>query len=834
MADKIVTDKGTISLDIVDEIIKSNELRSSGEDYGYYYDKKTNRLEIGDVNAVTSNMYIDLNEQIQQGGVDTTEELKGLAGKATGIDVPPSGDIPIVTDLTGIRMPSKEKMASNVTSFLTKLGVPMDNSMFVGELLTDVNQSGMGILDATGIGELSELAEGFTKFQSGLASDDPKLALGGLAQTTLGAVGAYPFFKTLFDKASPKAKEALSGLATKAREYKSSQTPGTKLLSTDPTDPAVDAIIKLDELVNKPQGPELTGPSGELGFYSKALEETKKLQQKKGTGQQFRQMLKKAGVSDDEIEWSGLNIVLSKDKTTKKEIEDQLRLNKLEIREVVKDKLPEETQMSWEEPYRSSFVTDYETNKMYNLKSPNELKEGELPESQSANILPKNLMTPEEVFGPNYIDNRADELLDENSITGVTVNSNYTIEQARADALREFYDDPFIRIEDQNTGIVILGNDSTGYSIYPDMQSTKGEGAYKNAFKTLDYMRNPIPSLSEAKVQAQDIAIDKGLMSFGDEGMVRFSDDSYRLAGGENYREFVITSDRYDSFVGGPFRSDHFDESNVIGHFRTSDRTTLAGDKVLYIDEIQSDWGQKGREKGFKKSEEEMEEISQKRKDAQALVDKYTEQVKQTGKDLEGKELDEANQASNFLSKTQEFVLDNDRKIVKGPFVENTPKWTDLMVKRILAKAVEEGYDMVSFSPGYIQNMRWREPGLIKYYDDILVKRVTKIVDKLDDTAYGAGSEEIGQLNKNRGSKGFGRINLDDTDFDEIEERALKDTAKRSGEGKFFDFTKEQVFGPFSVRITNKLKEGVKKGQSLFALPVVAGTTAMTMEGDDG
>jgi len=251
VADKIVTDKGTISLDIVDEIIKSNELRSSGEDYGYYYDRKTKRLEIGDVNAVTSNMYSDLNEQIQQGGVDTTEELKGLAGKATGIDVPPSGDIPIVTDLTGIRMPSKEKMASNVTSFLTKLGVPMDNSMFVGELLTDVNQSGMGILDATGIGELSELAEGFTKFQSGLASDDPKLALGGLAQTTLGAVGAYPFFKTLFDKASPKAKEALSGLATKAREYKSSQTPGTKLLSTDPTDPAVDAIIKLDELVNK-------------------------------------------------------------------------------------------------------------------------------------------------------------------------------------------------------------------------------------------------------------------------------------------------------------------------------------------------------------------------------------------------------------------------------------------------------------------------------------------------------------------------------------------------------------------------------------------------------
>ena len=82
--------------------------------------------------------------------------------------------------------------------------------------------------------------------------------------------------------------------------------------------------------------------------------------------------------------------------------------------------------------------------------------------------------------------------------------------------------------------------------------------------------------------------------------------------------------------------------------------------------------------------------------------------------------------------------------------------------------------------------MRWKELNLIKYYDDILVNRVTKIVDKLDDTAYGAGNEQLGQLNKNRKSKGFGRINLDDTDFDEIEERAL-DQFKADG-AEVFDF----------------------------------------------
>tara|TARA_Y100001938_G_scaffold12447_1_gene15547 strand:+ start:1050 stop:3290 length:2241 start_codon:yes stop_codon:yes gene_type:complete len=737
---------------IFEAIDKSNKLRASGDEYGYYYNKD-GMMDIGDPLVFNKPDYSQLNEAIVKQGEEDTKNLTELMGKASEIKAHPQGYLPF-----NIPFPTNKQANSFITSTLTNLGIPIENSMFVADLLTDANDTGFGLGHFVGFGELADVAEGFPMFQAGLQNKDPMTAVMGVGQTTLGLLGGGPFVKEFVKKVTPKAKEALSWMAGKAREYKVNQAPGTKLLSTDPTDPAVDAIIKLDELVNKPQGPELTGSSGELGFYSKALEETKKLQQKKGTGQQFRQMLKKAGVSDDEIEWSGLETALRKDKTTKKEIEDQLRLNNLEIKEVVKDKMPEEATMNWDSAYsRSNDDINY-------VKPGNELKEGELPTSPSAKINAENLMTPEEVFGPNYIDNRADELLDENSKTGVTVNSNYTIEQARADALAEFYDDPFIRIEDENTGMVILGNDSTGYSIFPDMQSTKGEGAHKNALKTLYDIgeKKPIYSLSEAKVQAQQIAEEEGLIGgFGDEGMVMFSDDSYRLAGGENYREFVITSNK--SQEGVPYSGDHFEEENIIGHFRTSDRTTLAGDKVLYIDEIQSDWGQKGREKGFKK------------------------------------DIDDPNDSG---------------QIVRGPFVENTPKWTDLMVKRILAKAVDEGYDMVAFSPGYIQNMRWKEKGLLKYYDDILVKRVTKIVNKLDDTSYE-------------------RIDLDDMDLDDIKERALNDTKKHSGEGKHYDFTKDQVLQPFTVRITNKLKENVKKGQSLFALPAVAGTTAMTMEGDD-
>ena len=601
-----------------------------------------------------------------------------------------------------------------------------------------------------------------------------------LDKAVRGVGTLYKYIKNSpkLDSIKQELKGGISNLGDIARNFLEENRGGTTLGSTDIPKMVAEGTKALDEMVNKPQGPELTGSSGELGFYSKALEETKKLQQKKGTGQQFRQMLKKAGVSDDEIEWSGLNVVLSKDKTTKKEIEDQLRLNKLEIREVVKDKLPEEVEMDFA---NSEMAVNDDNRILY-------ANEGTLAERLENNEL-KSTLTPEDAYGSDYINERADELFEEFSEGGkFPVDKTATPkmrENAFNQALTEYYDDPIRIYEDENTGIVITGNDNIGYSIFPDMESTKGEGAFKNAY-TYSPPQNrsqsqEIYSLPEAKVQARQIAEDEGLIGFGDEGMVRFSDDSYRLAGGENYREFVITSDRYDSFNAGPFRSDHFDERNIIGHFRTSDRTTLAGDKVLYIDEIQSDWGQTGREKGFRK------------------------------------DIDDPNDSG---------------QIVRGPFVENTPKWTDLMVKRILAKAVEEGYDMVSFSPGYIQNMRWRKPGLIKYYDDILVKRVTKIVDKLDDTAFGAGNEQLGQLNKNRGSKGFGRINLDDTDFDEIEERAL-DQFKADG-AKVFDFEENQVLKPFTVRMTNKLKEGVKKGQSLFALPVVAGATAMTMEDDDG
>ena len=89
-----------------------------------------------------------------------------------------------------------------------------------------------------------------------------------------------------------------------------------------------------DKGPGKPQ-PAVTRKMDESGFYSKALETAEGLQQAKGTGQQFESMMKKAGVTKDEMEWLGLPDVFKQPKLTKTDLVKHINDNKIELREVV-------------------------------------------------------------------------------------------------------------------------------------------------------------------------------------------------------------------------------------------------------------------------------------------------------------------------------------------------------------------------------------------------------------------------------------------------------------------------------------------------------------------
>lgn len=80
---------------------------------------------------------------------------------------------------------------------------------------------------------------------------------------------------------------------------------------------------------------------------------------------------------------------------------------------------------------------------------------------------------------------------------------------------------------------------------------------------------------------------------------------------------------------GEGFRSSHYDTPNILTHFRVSDRKGPNGEKVLYVDEIQSDWHQKARD---------------------ARKDYIKGQLKNESKDIQKQAVAELKEAGNDLS----------------------------------------------------------------------------------------------------------------------------------------------------------------------------------------
>lgn len=71
--------------------------------------------------------------------------------------------------------------------------------------------------------------------------------------------------------------------------------------------------------------------------------------------------------------------------------------------------------------------------------------------------------------------------------------------------------------------------------------------------------------------------------------------DHLTLFGGHDYREWLVTlPDHQRIFFGG-----HFYDHNVLVHIRTTSRSDSAGRKLLFIEEVQSDWHQSGRRDGY-------------------------------------------------------------------------------------------------------------------------------------------------------------------------------------------------------------------------------------------
>ena len=81
--------------------------------------------------------------------------------------------------------------------------------------------------------------------------------------------------------------------------------------------------------------------------------------------------------------------------------------------------------------------------------------------------------------------------------------------------------------------------------------------------------------------------------------------EEYTNSGGENYRELLITIPTASQPTGSraanlkPFTGAHWARENIVAHARVKTRVDASGAKVLFIEEVQSDWHQQGRDRGY-------------------------------------------------------------------------------------------------------------------------------------------------------------------------------------------------------------------------------------------
>jgi len=210
------------------------------------------------------------------------------------------------------------------------------------------------------------------------------------------------------------------------------------------------------------------------------------------------------------------------------------------------------------------------------------------------------------------------------------------------------------------------------------------------------------------------------------------------LPGGENYRELVLKLPEGSLKEGEseyfPTPSGHrFPEDNILAHIRFTERTDADGKKMLFLEEVQSDWNTEGRRSGFKKKrpakvQEELDKLKAERdkiKKSDAFKHlAYLNVIKEAKfrpSDLKIKELNDRisetkNEKYSDLydtpEKLRQHAKDVKTRIEKieteyPAYPAGAPdmpykgsKWEDLTMKRMIRYAADNGYDRLGWITG--------------------------------------------------------------------------------------------------------------------------------------
>ena len=416
-----------------------------------------------------------------------------------------------------------------------------------------------------------------------------------------------------------------------------------------------------------------------LGFYSPLEEAVSNLQNAKGTGQQYlAQLLKTQGVKQEEVATRGLDTFLeSNPKVTKTQIEEYLGKNPVNLQETV---------LGQRESYDPKRLTQLE-NEWSNLKE-------------------------HAIDDPSFGEPKYDEMIKLQNI-----RDNSTVES--------------------------LYRDHDLYVKRAQIQQKQGNKAEADKFFRQAELLN-------TRAEKLDL---EGL---GPTTPTKFGAEQFNIPNGENYREVLIqlpsermdimdaAKEHYKTFIqkGGepnfdrlPYEKQmeivntmpneaknvsskgefvnmsHFEQPNILAHMRVDDRV-IDGKKTLFIQEIQSDWHQKGRKEGYQtkvNTKDLIRELTPEDKQRFGVDKGVLAKVKDTWGYYPSKK-----EAEEYLQLTL-----SKNGVPDAPFKKN---WQELAMKRAMQMAAEGGYDRVAFTTGNQQSARY---DLSKQINTLRAEKIT-------------------------------------------------------------------------------------------------------------
>jgi hypothetical protein len=457
------------------------------------------------------------------------------------------------------------------------------------------------------------------------------------------------------------AKDVLEFIGGKAQEYKLDAALPQLLTLPSPGPGAASALMRSYELAETPplgtvklagdKGVKpATPPTDQMGFYSPAEKAVMGLPQDKGTASQMlAQITKTQGVKPVELRATGLEDYLKgkgNEPVTKQEIQDFLTNNRVQVDEVVLGKgqtlSPEAKKLSGEALSRMEEVDD----KLASYFEGVEEVAGQDP--YSAFIMLRSSIGRRAAKGDQ-------EALDE-------LNA-FNLPPEIKDLVLEFG-------RNKNEYIKYTSQARKMEKPKFDKYNTSGGTNAREIYLTLP--GEQMPSSSPPSVNAQGVLV----------------------------KPMYATQPK---FTAPPQHSVSPEaDANRLAHIFLDERKDAKGNNVLFVQEMQSDWAQIGKKKGFRTPPDPtaLEAAKTKISQAEQALRQKSEELFNRGQRVQDHPerqvaLEQVVQAKNEL----ETLMQNSR-LPPAPFVTNTEDWVNLALKRVIKEAVDNDIDTVAFIKG--------------------------------------------------------------------------------------------------------------------------------------